>query len=101
MHVDLTDQVAIVTGGATGIGRAIASVLARNRARVVIVDVDGEHARSTSNEISAQGQSCVALTADVAESGQMAQIAEHVLNQFGRVDILINNAGINMLRDRA
>ncbi|HEU0005790.1 MAG TPA: SDR family NAD(P)-dependent oxidoreductase [Terriglobia bacterium] len=101
MNVDLSSQVAIVTGGAAGIGRAIASVLAENGAQVVIVDVDAERARSTASEISAQGRSCVEMLADVANPAQMAEISEQVLSQFGRVDILVNNAGINTLRDRA
>jgi 3-oxoacyl-[acyl-carrier protein] reductase len=100
MHVDLSGQVAIVTGGAAGIGRAIASVLAESGALVVIVDVDSEGARSAAKEISAQGKSCVEMTADVVNSGQMAQIADQVLSGFGRIDILINNAGINTRRDR-
>jgi len=100
MHVDLSGQVAIVTGGAAGIGRAIVSVLAENGARVVIVDVDAERARNTAGEISAQGKSCVEMTADVADPAQMAQVAEQVVNRFGRIDILINNAGINTRRAR-
>jgi len=101
MNVDLSGQVAIVTGGAAGIGRAIASVLAENGARVVIVDVDTERARKTASEISAQGRSCVEMTADVADPARMADLAEQVLGRFGRLDILINNAGINTRQDRA
>ena len=100
MKVDLSDQVAVVTGGAAGIGRAIVSTLADNGARVVIVDVDVERARSTASEISAKGRSCVEMSADVADPAQMAKVSEQVLSQFGRLDILINNAGINTRRDR-
>ena len=100
MKVDLSDQVAVVTGGAAGIGRAIVSTLADNGARVVIVDVDVERARSTASEISAKGRSCVEMSGDVADPAQMAKVSEQVLGQFGRLDILINNAGINTRRDR-
>jgi NAD(P)-dependent dehydrogenase (short-subunit alcohol dehydrogenase family) len=100
MKVNLTEQVAIVTGGAAGIGRAIACLLAGNGAQVVIVDVDGEGARSTASEISTKGRSCSEITADVADPAQMARVSEQVLNRFGRLDILINNAGINTRRDR-
>src|SRR5262245_35776858 len=100
MNVDLSGQVAIVTGGAAGIGRAIASVVAENHATVVIVDIDAEAARNTAREISGKGRSCVQLIADVAEPAQMVGVAEQVVNQFGHVDILINNAGINTRRDR-
>ena len=100
MKVDLSDQVAVVTGGAAGIGRAIVSTLADNGARVVIVDVDAERARNTATEFSADGRSCVEMVADVADPAQMAKVSEQVLGQFGRLDILINNAGINTRRDR-
>jgi 3-oxoacyl-[acyl-carrier protein] reductase len=100
MKVDLAEQVAIVTGGAAGIGRAIVSVLAENGARVVVVDIDADRALRTSEEISAGGASCFEIVADVSDSAQMAKAAEEVLRRFGRIDILINNAGINTRRDR-
>ncbi len=99
MKVNLSDQVAIVTGGAAGIGQAIASVLAENDAQVVIVDIDAERARNTAKEISDQGL-LRGDSADVADPAQMAQVAEQVVDRFGRIDILINNAGINTRRDR-
>lgn len=100
MKVDLSGQVAVVTGGAAGIGQAIASVLAENDAQVVIVDVDAERAKITAREISAAGRSCVEMFADVANPAQMADVAAQVLGRFSRLDILINNAGINTRRDR-
>ena len=100
MNVDLSGQIAVVTGGAAGIGRAIAYLLAENGARVVIVDVDTEQAQSTASEISAKGGSCVEMSANVADPAQMAKVSEQVLSQFGCLDILINNAGINTRRDR-
>ena len=100
MKVNLSDQVAVVTGGAAGIGCAIASVLAGNGAQVIIVDIDAERARNTAREISDQGTPCVDFVADVADPVQMAQVAGKVVDQFGRIDILINNAGINTRRDR-
>ena len=75
MKVDLSDQVAVVTGGAAGIGRAIVSTLADNGARVVIVDVDAERARNTATEFSADGRSCVEMVADVADPAQMAKVS--------------------------
>jgi NAD(P)-dependent dehydrogenase (short-subunit alcohol dehydrogenase family) len=100
MKVNLSDQVAIVTGGAAGIGRAIASVLAENGAQVIIVDIDAERAKSTAREISDSGTPCIEFVADVADSAQMVQVTDQVVERFGRIDILINNAGINTRRDR-
>ena len=100
MKIDLSSQVAVVTGGAAGIGRAIACLLAENGAQVVIVDVDAERARNTAKEISTQGRSCVEMSANVADPAQMAKVSEQVVSRFGRLDILINNAGINTRRDR-
>lgn len=100
MKVDLSGQVAVVTGGAAGIGQAIASVLAENDAQVVIVDVDAERAKITAREISAAGRSCVEMFADVANPAQMADVSAQVLGRFSRLDILVNNAGINTRRDR-
>jgi NAD(P)-dependent dehydrogenase (short-subunit alcohol dehydrogenase family) len=68
MKVDLSEQVAVVTGGAAGIGRAIVSTLADNGARVVIVDVDAERARHTATEFSADGRSCVEMVARRCQS---------------------------------
>ena len=98
MKVNLSDQVAVVTGGAAGIGQAIASVLAENDAKVVIVDIDTEGAEKAAKEISVN--SCLDMSADVADPVQMAQVAGKVMDRFGRIDILINNAGINTRRDR-
>jgi NAD(P)-dependent dehydrogenase (short-subunit alcohol dehydrogenase family) len=100
VKADLTEQVAIVTGGAAGIGQAIVSILAENGARIVIGDIDADRARQTAQEIAARGGSCAEMVADVSDPAQMSQVAEQVLSRFGRIDILINNAGINMLRDR-
>ena len=95
MRVELAGQVAIVTGGAHGIGRAIVQALADNGARVVIVDLDGPGAVRAADEVNSAGGTCLGLTGDVAHVGQMEGIAGEVLRRFGRIDILVNNAGIN------
>ena len=74
MKVDLSDQVAVVTGGAAGIGRAIVSTLADNGARVVIVDVDAERARNTAKRSRLAGRSCVEMLLTSADPVQMAQV---------------------------
>lgn len=100
MKVNLNEQVAIVTGGAKGIGRAIVQVLADNGAAVVIVDVDAEGGERAAREVAASGGDCFAFPGDVSEVEQMERMAEEVMARYGRIHILVNNAGINTSRDR-
>jgi 3-oxoacyl-[acyl-carrier protein] reductase len=86
---DLTDQVAVVTGAARGIGRGIASVLAAEGARVVIVDVDEELARETAEELGG-----LAVPADVTERASVDVMASRITDELGRIDIVAANAGI-------
>ena len=95
MKVDLHDQVALVTGGAGAIGSAIVDDLAANGARVAIVDIDGDGARQAAAQRSAAGQPCIAVQADVADFAGMEEAVAEILAQWERIDILINNAGIN------
>lgn len=95
MQIDLNGQVAIVTGGANGIGRAIVQQLADNGAHVVIVDVEGGPAEAAAREVAAGGGSCIALAGSVADLPRMEAVAAEVSERYGRLDILINNAGIN------
>ncbi len=95
MRIDLTDQVAIVTGGANGIGRAIVGQLVENGARAVIVDVEADVAEEAARELRDSGGRCVALSGNVADVARMEAVAAEVDERFGRIDILVNNAGIN------
>jgi 3-oxoacyl-[acyl-carrier protein] reductase len=90
----LTDRVAVVTGAARGIGRGIASVLAAEGARVVIVDVDGELAQVTAGELGG-----VAICADVTDRDSVDVMANRVAEELGRIDILAANAGIYPFAD--
>ena len=96
MQVNLEGKVALVTGAAKGIGKAIADALAANHARVVYSDIDWEGARSAS----AQTEGSLALHLDVGDPQQAQQAIDFVLEQRGRLDILVNNAGINTLHHR-
>ena len=92
--MNLSDRVAIVTGGGRGIGRAIALKLAGAGATVVVSDILEREAEAVAGEIkSAGGQSLVCL-ADVSSSSDVTRLAEATMKDYGRIDILINNAGI-------
>jgi len=89
------DQVAIVTGAAQGIGRAIATRLASEGCTVVIADLNLEAANATAAEIgAAYGGSTLALPVDVTDRAAVEAMLAETLARFGRVDVLINNAGI-------
>jgi 3-oxoacyl-[acyl-carrier protein] reductase len=90
----LTDQVAVVTGAARGIGRGIASVLAAEGARVVIVDLDGELAATTAAALDG-----VAIAADVTDRASVDGMAARVIGELGRIDIVAANAGIYPFAD--
>ena len=90
----LTDQVAVVTGAAQGIGRGIASVLAQEGARVVLCDLDAELAESTATSLRAEGVDAFALATDVTDRTSVESMASRVVAEHGRIDILAANAGI-------
>ncbi len=90
----LKDQVAVVTGAARGIGRAISLALAGEGAHIVGVDVLADALDSTVGEIAAKGVKAVAKRVDVTDSEQVEQLFASVVSDFERLDIMVNNAGI-------
>ncbi len=95
---DFTGATAIVVGGASGLGRAMAEALAEHGARVAVVARTEEKARSAAVEIAAvSGAECVALAADLASEASVAALGEQIARRFdGRVNIAVNCAGINV-----
>jgi len=87
-------KVALVTGAARGIGKAIALTLAREGAKVVVTDVDLEGAQRVAQEIQGLGQRAQAIQADVSQREAVQQLVSEAVSLFGRIDILVNNAGI-------
>jgi NAD(P)-dependent dehydrogenase (short-subunit alcohol dehydrogenase family) len=92
----LKDKVAIVTGGGAGIGQAIARRCAQEGARVTIAEVDPVRGKATEDSIRETGGQASFVRTDVASEEQIKALAEGVLAQYGRVDILVNNAAIIM-----
>lgn len=91
----LQDHVAVVTGGGSGIGEAIAIGFAREGARVAVLDVNGDAAANTAAAIAANGGTAIALAVDVSQREACFAAAKEVAHQLGAVSILVNNAGIN------
>jgi 3-oxoacyl-[acyl-carrier protein] reductase len=90
----LNDKIAVVTGGAQGIGRAIATLLAHRGADVVVADINLEKAEATAKEIAAgSGRRTLAVRADVANVASAKDMIDRTIAEFGRIDILVNNAG--------
>jgi 3-oxoacyl-[acyl-carrier protein] reductase len=90
----LHERVAVVTGGATGVGFGIAEVLAQEQARVVILDRDGASAERAVAALTASGHEAFAVEADVVDRGAVDEAAERALARYGRIDILAANAGV-------
>ena len=91
---NLSGKVAVVTGGGSGIGRAIASVFARQGAHVIVLDLQERAARETLAAIIAAGGTGETIACDVAESASVELAFERIARDHGRVDILVNNAGV-------
>lgn len=92
--MDIAGKNAVVTGAGGGIGRGIALALARGGANVVVADIEEAKARATADEVSKLGVEAGHFSLDVRDSRQVAALADHAWDRFGRVDILCNNAGV-------
>ena len=92
----LTNRVAIITGGGRGIGRGIALAFARNGAHVVIGDIQPKTAQQVAQDISALGRKSLAFKVDVTSKDQVHAMVDGTIREMGRINILVNNAGIIM-----
>src|SRR5689334_6282115 len=90
------DKVALVTGGASGIGLATAELLAAEGARVVIADIDRAAGERAAAGI---GPRAAFQELDVAREDAWIAVTDHVVSEFGRLDVLVNNAGVVLLKD--
>lgn len=96
----LKDKVAIITGGDSGIGRAIAYAYAHEGADIVIAYLD-EHidAKETQQHILETGQDCILVPGDLSNKDQCAEVVRRTLNRFGQIDILVNNHAVQFIAD--
>ena len=90
----LKDKVAIVTGAAAGIGAGVAQLFCQQGAHVFLSDVNGVGVEQAAASIRSGGGSAFAFAADVRNRGAMAEVVQDAISRFGRVDLLINNAGV-------
>lgn len=93
----LSNKTAMVTGGGSGIGRAIALTFAKEGANVVVADIQEESARRTASEIEGLGCQSLAMKVDVRSSDEIDGMIQKTLDEFGRIDILVNCAGVNTM----
>jgi len=90
----LAGKIAIVTGGASGIGKAITLILSKEGASVVVADINLQLAEETVTQIKASGGEAIAMKTDVSKWGDVEKMAKAAIDSYGRIDILVNNAGI-------
>jgi NAD(P)-dependent dehydrogenase (short-subunit alcohol dehydrogenase family) len=88
------NTVAIVTGGGMGLGEALCEELGRQGATVVVADIDGDAARQVASRLEANGVPARAVLVDVANEAEVAQLIDSAVAEYGRIDYMINNAGI-------
>ena len=86
----------VITGATSGIGRETAKEFARARARVVVAGRREERLRELATEIEAKGGEVLAVRTDVSDRSQVERLIEHAVTRFGRIDALVNNAGVGI-----
>lgn len=96
---EVAGKVAIVTGGSSGIGAAAARLLAARGAAVLICDVADEAGLALANELTLDGERATFLHHDVADEAAWESVVEQALERFGRLDVLVNNAGVGSMGD--
>ena len=92
--MQLQDKVALVTGGASGLGRGISLVLAQRGANLALTDLNLDGANSVAEELTQFGHNAKAYQVDVTKSSELDVLVSHVIADFGRIDVLVNAAGV-------
>ena len=94
----LHDKSAVITGAASGIGRAIALKFVHEGAAVMAADLDGKAAMSLADEIEADGGSAIGIGADITKRAEIDVMVADAIERFGRIDVLVNNAGSRIIK---
>lgn len=92
--LDLSQKIAIVTGGGSGIGQSISRVFAQQGARVYILDVDKAAANDTAQRITSDGFNARFIACDISDQAQVQQVVQDIFEENSKLDILVNNAGV-------
>jgi NAD(P)-dependent dehydrogenase (short-subunit alcohol dehydrogenase family) len=95
----LAGKVAVITGGASGIGKATCEVFARHGAKIAVVDLHGDHAQKVAKEICSKGGDAIAIQADVSQATDVERLFETTEKKYGLVNVVFNNAGISHAND--
>ena len=94
--VSLNGQAVLVTGGASGLGAALCEQLAHRGARVMVADLQEQAAQAKAEQLAALGCTAEALTCDISDNEQAAHAVRHTIERFGSIDVLVNNAGVDI-----
>src|SRR6185369_17286586 len=95
----LRDKVAIVTGGAAGIGQATAQLFAEEGAKVIVADINEKAGAETVGEIESKGGHAIFVPTEISKENAVDRVCRETINTFGRLDILVNNAAAFILKD--
>jgi NAD(P)-dependent dehydrogenase (short-subunit alcohol dehydrogenase family) len=90
----LKDRVALITGGASGMGKAMSLLFAREGCDIIVCDLSLESARDIAAQVKALGRRSLAVKADISQSAEVNNMAARAIEKFGKIDILVNNAGV-------
>ncbi|MFD1675289.1 SDR family NAD(P)-dependent oxidoreductase [Alicyclobacillus fodiniaquatilis] len=94
MHIDLNGKVAIVTGGARGIGQCIAMALASEGVKTVVIDINEADLQESKQKFDELGYRGLHLCCDIRDAAQIDEVVKQAVDEYGRIDILVNNAGV-------
>ena len=95
----LKNTVSIITGGSRGIGKAIAFLFAKEGSDIVLADIDLKGIKNIADEITSEtGRKCITVNVDISKKADVEKMISTTIKEFGKVDVLVNNAGILLLR---